>query len=129
MRTTDQSPNIMNNSKTKTITQTTITSMYKRTPTKNDISYNKSTKSNDTLRIITNNINTLATHDIIKMQAMFHTLRTYKCYIALLTETKTNSRNKNVWQQIQENANCMWASPRVQLASVPDSHIRDNYQP
>ena len=133
MRTTNTSPNTTNTT-TKPSTskaQAKITRLFDRIPDPtNDITHvNTRTKPKNTLRIISNKINTLGINETIRMQAMFHALRQHESDISLLTETKTNSRNSNTWQTIQENANCMWSRPRLQLSSVPDKHIRDRYQP
>ena len=111
--------------------QTKITNTFNRMTNQDTNSMYTSTnkKHSNTLRIVSNNINTLGINDPIRMQAMFHTLKQYESDISLLTETKTNSRNRNTWQMIQENANCMWSKPRMQLASVPDPHIHNNHQP
>ena len=111
--------------------QTTITGLFERPkdPPNSTIQTNISPKHTNTLRIISNNINTLGTNEVIRMQAMFHALRQHESDISLLTETKTNSRNSNTWQTIQENTNCMWSKTRLQLSSVPDRNMKEKYQP
>ena len=98
MRTKSKNTN-MTNKTSKSRTQATITGLFERItePTNSTVQDNTGPKPNNTLRIISNNINTLGINEVIQIQAMFHALQSHESDISLLTETKTNSRNSNTW--------------------------------
>lgn len=51
-----------------------------------------------------------------------------KCDLTILTETRTNSWWKDIWEATQTCSKFFWSFSRIMMASVPDKNST-NYQP